>query len=361
MIILTESGVDALYCLMLGRRAESEAVLAANVDKSSNQVMSEMADSMEFFFNVFQPGLRLAPLPHQSLGFAEWAAVLDFAAEADLLSPAADRTVIAADLLRLDGADFIQALHWEVLLKPPSEQALEEALGRLSKGDTKEALLNELLATPDARFASLSGVTGVETPASAAAAPRRPRRGWRALLFGRGPAQTVSTAPAASGARIRRPTPGHAERVIDASYRFFLDREPDEAGRRWNLEAIASKTTTLGQVVENIRKSPEADQVRLRSPRHRGVLWHDLLSRIFGSSPLATLLDRHRGEQAKRFRDTLRILAAGFGGKAMSETAGVMVNLGNDRTWEPGFANRRARAIYKELAHLIAEQSGEAS
>src|SRR5258708_6526476 len=80
--------IDALYCVLLGRRPESREVRERYLGLPILAAADAIIGSEEFALRVMKSRVRLADLPHGEFGIEEWQLVLEFLPASGFLFPA---------------------------------------------------------------------------------------------------------------------------------------------------------------------------------------------------------------------------------------------------------------------------------
>jgi tetratricopeptide (TPR) repeat protein len=156
--------VNAMYLLFLGREADASAVDlylgreadSPVIDGKSGMSLLAAADnimgSAEFADNVLGASLRAEALRHDTLGEKEWWSILEFLPTSGFLPGSiggADEELNGATMCQLEIPQFVQALYWEILWRPPDLEGGAFWKGRVEGGMPKRAALETFLATEE--------------------------------------------------------------------------------------------------------------------------------------------------------------------------------------------------------------------
>lgn len=316
--------IEALYCLLLGRRPSAGDNREQYLGLPLLAVADTIVGSEEFASVVVRPSLTSGALPHYKLAQEAWWLALEFLPVSGFLSGAVaggDETLGAAALCRLGDTEFVTAAYWEVLWREPDAHGLAFNLGRLEAGLPKRQILEDLLAS--AEFRGLSRFVTVDWEQTADPVARRHAA---AAVF----VDLLSS-------------PRHHEALESAAREWYLRALEAGAPRRHIAELI-------------LRRFGPEEHGHL-GPEQREADWRRLLHVLFSGGPLSRILARRYSAGRAEFvsqlgyaPDAIRMFRNG------SLALDVKTLMDLPEAFADDKLDRRAYEVYRELANLLLEQ-----
>ncbi|WCT74844.1 DUF4214 domain-containing protein [Sphingomonas naphthae] len=296
--------IEAIYCLILGRRGESLGVLDRFIGMSILEAVFTVLDSEEFGVSILKELNKGAVLPHENLAPSDWYNILDVFSRAQLSRDVGIEHVVSpADLA--DCRNVVDFAYWEGFWRAPDPGGQAHYELGLAAGN--------------------SPVDVIESIGQSSEAADKGR--------------TIRISDDFDEADINSD-------FIKLSYMALLNREADEGGLSHHLRALQSGTANRRAVFADLLQSAEGVIIRKNRPGGEAIVWYSPLAILMTSPFIERSILQLYGEAGRDFISALRHRdIRGVAG----EVATVAEAASDVYRGRPALSDAMALAIYENL------------